>query len=42
VGYNLCLQKKVVEGMEVVILQDKCNYKKIPFSSYKSDLEVIQ
>lgn len=38
-GYNLCLQKKVAEGMEVVILQDKCNYKKIPFSSYKSDLE---
>lgn len=41
VGYNLCLQKKVVESMEVVILQDKCNYKKTPFAFYKSDLEVI-
>jgi len=39
VGYYLCQNPTVRESMEVVVLQDKCNYKKAPFSSYKDDLE---
>jgi hypothetical protein len=38
-GYYLCQNPTVRENMEVVVLQDKCNYKKAPFSSYKDDLE---
>jgi nucleoside-diphosphate-sugar epimerase len=36
IGYELCKSlKKQHSGLDIVILQDKCNYKKPPFSFYE-------
>jgi nucleoside-diphosphate-sugar epimerase len=47
IGYQLCKTlKQQHPGLQLVILQDKCNYKKPPFSSYKelesSGVQVIE
>ena len=36
IGYQLCKEiKAIAPNVEIAILQDKCNYAKPPFSSYK-------
>lgn len=37
IGYYL--SKQLATSHDVLIVQDKCNYKKSPFSSYKTDLQ---
>lgn len=42
IGYYLAKNLKTENPqLDVTILQDKCNYKKAPFSSYKDDLQSI-
>jgi hypothetical protein len=39
IGYQLCKTIKAdAPNCEIVVLQDECNYKKPPFSSYSKDL----